>query len=356
MRMPDNLEDLLARLRESKSLFLSSEEATKQGAILPILAKLGWDRDNIQEVRPEYSVGSGRVDYCLRTDDRSVFLEVKRANEELERHQEQLLDYAFRQGVKLAILTNGFLWWFYLPLSEGSWEQRKFFTVDIQQREASVAATHFRRFLKKEAVSSGTAVKDAEKMRASEKRKGIIQKTIPKAWKQLCEEPDEKLLELFAEKVESLCGYSPDHQMLAEYVAKTLKSDTITTAQPPIRKPIPKRSTKPAVGYTGKSAEGYWFEGEHRQVRSFQDILMGLCEDLHRKHGSEFERVFNLRGRKKEHFSRDYKNMIYPKEIADSGIYIETNLSANGIMLRCNQLLDLFGYHKNTLEIKFRDD
>lgn len=354
--MPDNLEDLLARLRESTSLFLSSEEATKQGAILPILAKLGWDRDNIQEVIPEYSVGSGRVDYCLKTGKQSVFLEVKRANEELERHQEQLLDYAFRQGVKLAILTNGLLWWFYLPLSEGSWEQRKFFTVDIQQQEALVAVARFRQFLKREAVSSGTAFKDAEKMRASKQREGIIQKTIPKAWKQLCEEPDEMLLELFAEKVESLCGHSPDHQMLAEYVAKTFKSDTITTTRPSIRKPGPKRPTKLKGGYTGKSPITYRFEGEHRQVRSFQDILMGLCEDLHRKHGSEFERVFNLRGRKKEHFSRDYKNMIYPKEIADSGIYIETNLSANGIMLRCNQLLDLFGYHKNTLEIKFRDD
>ena len=209
--MPDNLEELLARLRESKSLFLSSEEATKQGAILPILAKLGWDRDNIQEVIPEYSVGSGRVDYCLRVDEQTVFLEVKRANEELERHQEQLLDYSFRQGVKLAILTNGLVWWFYLPLSEGSWEQRKFFTVDIQHQEASSVANHFRQFLGKEAVSSGTAVTKAEQMQASRQKDRVIQKTIPKAWKQLCEEPDELLLELFAEKVESLCGHSPEH-------------------------------------------------------------------------------------------------------------------------------------------------
>jgi len=353
--MPDNFEELLARLRESKSLFLSSEEATKQGAILPVLAKLGWDRDNIQEVIPEYSVGSGRVDYCLKTGEQSVFLEVKRANEELEGHQEQLLDYAFRQGVKLAILTNGLLWWFYLPLSEGSWEQRKFFTVDIQQQEASVAAAHFRQFLKKEAVSSGTAVKDAERMRESKQKESIIQKTIPKAWRQLCEEPDEILLELFAEKVESLCGHSPDHQKLAEYIAKTLKSDTITTTQPPIRRPGPKRSTKPIVGYTGKSPIAYRFEGEHYPVRTFKDILLGLCEALYRKHGMDFEQIFVLKGRKREHFSRDYKNMIYPKEIADSGIYIETNLSANSVMQRCNQLLDLFGYPKNMFQVKLRD-
>ncbi len=350
--MPDNLEELLARLRESKSLFLSSEEATKQGAILPILAKLGWDRDNIQEVIPEYSVGGGRVDYCLKVDEQTVFLEVKRANEELERHQEQLLDYSFRQGVKLAILTNGLVWWFYLALSEGSWEQRKFFTVDIQHQEASSVANHFRQFLGKEAVSNKSAVTKAEQIRASRQKIGIIQKTIPKAWRQLCEDPDEMLLELFAEKVESLCGHSPDHQMLSEYLAKTLKSDTTTTTQRPIRKPGPKRPTKPA---TGKSPIAYRFEGKNYPVRSFKDILLGLCESLYRKHGMDFERVFVLKGSKREYFSRDYKNMIDPREIADSGIYIETNLSANGVTRRCNQLLSLFGYPKNTLEIELRD-
>ncbi len=354
--MPDNLEELLSRLRESQSLFLSSEEATKQGAILPILAKLGWDRDNIQEVIPEYSVGRGRVDYCLKTGEQSVFLEVKRANEELERHQEQLLNYAFRQGVKLAILTNGLLWWFYLPLSEGSWEQRKFFTVALQQQEPSSMVKHFKEFLSKEAISTGSAVKDAEKMREGKQKERIIQKSIPKAWKQLCEEPDEMLLELFAEKVESLCGHTPDQQKLAEYVAKTLKSGTATITEPTISKPGLTRRPKPAVGYAGKSPIGYTFEGKHRSVRSFKDILMGLCEALYRKHGMDFEQVFNLRGRKREYFARDYKNMTDPKEIANSSIYVETNLSANGIIGRCHQLLELFGYPKNKLDIEFRDN
>ena len=354
--MTDKLEGLIERLRESKSIFLSSEEATKQGVILPILAQLGWDRDNIQEVIPEYSVGSGRVDYCLKTVGQSVFLEVKRANEALERHQEQLLDYAFRQGVKLAILTNGLLWWFYLPLSEGSWEQRKFFTVDIEQQKVSVATAHFMQFLHKEAVLSGSAVKEAEKMRASKQRDSIIQKTIPKAWKQLCEEPDEMLLELFADKVESLCGHTPDLQILAEYLAKQLGTETIIT-QPSTRKSGPKKiPINLRAGYTGKSPIAYKLEGERFSVRTFKDILLGLCDTLYKKHEKDFERVFVLKGRRREHFSRDYKNMIYPKEIADSGIYIETNLSANSVMQRCYQLLELFGYHKNVLDIEFRDD
>ena len=164
------------------------------------------------------------------------------------------------------------------------------------------------------------------------------------------------LLELFAEKVESLCGHSPDQQMLAEYVAKTLKRDTATITPPTIRRPIPKRPTMPAVGYTGKSPEGYWFDGEYQSVRTFYEILMGLCEVLYRKHSMDFEQVFNLRGHRREYFSRDYKILRQPKGIADSGIYVETHLSANAIIQRCHQLLNLFGYSENILEIKVRDD
>src|SRR5437667_11243786 len=103
--MSESIEDLLSRLREDRMLFVSGEEATRQGAILPILAQLGWHRDNIREVVPEFGVGNGRVDYCLKVGEKkAVYIEFKRTNEELEQHQDQLLDYASRDGVESAIL------------------------------------------------------------------------------------------------------------------------------------------------------------------------------------------------------------------------------------------------------------
>ena len=41
--------------------------------------------------------------------NRKVFLEVKKIGEDLESYQGQLLMYAFEEGVKLAVLTNGCL-------------------------------------------------------------------------------------------------------------------------------------------------------------------------------------------------------------------------------------------------------
>ena len=61
----DRLEEILSRISRDQALFQSVEEAVRQGAVLPILVQLGWDTFNVREVIPEYSVGGGRVDYCL---------------------------------------------------------------------------------------------------------------------------------------------------------------------------------------------------------------------------------------------------------------------------------------------------
>ena len=124
--MKEQLIGFIADIR-SKNLINSFDEATmKQAIILRLLSALSWNIFDISEVKPEYSVSSKRVDYSLRINNASkVFLEVEKVTEDLENHQEQLLNYSFQEGVKLAILTNGITWWFYLPLNEGNWEQRK---------------------------------------------------------------------------------------------------------------------------------------------------------------------------------------------------------------------------------------
>ena len=360
----ESLEELLGRLREDRTLFMGTEEATRQGAVLPILARLGWDRDNIREVIPEHPVGDGRVDYCLKVAGRgkeqakeqTVFIEVKRTSEDLDRHQEQLLRYAFDAGVKIAVLTNGLVWWFYLPLAEGGWEHRKFFTIDIETRDPKTAAKCFRDFLEREAVSDGSAIKRAEGVRAGKKVEGILRKTIPVAWKELCEEPDELLLELLAEKVESLCGYRPDPDMLAEHLATVNKFPDAEERTPPkgsvTKPPLGRRRRKGS--YTFKAPEAYSFGGQRRQVRTWKDVLVGLCGDLYKVHSADFDRVLILRGRKQAFFSRDPREMLSPREIPGAGIYAETNFSADNIMDRCYDVLAVFGHSEDEFQVEAR--
>jgi len=102
--MPEPLEMLLSQLAKDQNLLHSVEEATKQGAVLPILNQIGWNCFNVQEVVPEFSVGTGRIDYCLCINGKNaVFIEVKRITEELERHEKQILDYSFEHGVNMVL-------------------------------------------------------------------------------------------------------------------------------------------------------------------------------------------------------------------------------------------------------------
>ena len=125
--MNESFEQLLRRISKDQTLSHGVEEATKQGAVLPILSQIGWNCFNLQEVTPEFPVGKGRIDYCLHVDQKkAVFVEVKRPWEELDNHEKQLLEYSFADGVEIAVLTNGLVWWFYLPLVGGVGKKESF--------------------------------------------------------------------------------------------------------------------------------------------------------------------------------------------------------------------------------------
>ena len=116
------LETLIERIR-AINFGQGAEQATREMAVNPVIDALGWDTFNPEEVDREYSVVGGRVDYCLRRPDRPlVLIEVKRAGTDLDDHEEQLLRYAFAEGVPLAALSNGLVWWLYLPRAEGNLE------------------------------------------------------------------------------------------------------------------------------------------------------------------------------------------------------------------------------------------
>ena len=81
-----------------------------------------------------------------------------------------------------------------MPLLEGSWEQRKFYTIDVYDQDADEVASKFEDFLLKENVVSRKAIENAENVYESKQKKGIIKSTIPKAWNKLVTEPDEDLM------------------------------------------------------------------------------------------------------------------------------------------------------------------
>ena len=286
-----------------------------------------------------------------------VFIEVKRISEELENHQEQLLDYSFKQGVKLAILTNGKTWWFYLPLHEGSWEQRRFYTIDVFEQEAEDITTKFLDFLSKDNVASEEAIRTAEAIYKGQQRLNILKETLPKAWNKIIEEGDDLLMDLINETTEKLCGYRADTPLIEQFLSAQ-KDRLILSAIPqvkrasPVIKPHEPASASILGNYSGKSISRFYFAGLQYEVKSWKDLLIKLCELLSAKHGSEFDKSLNLVGRKRPYFARNRDQLRSPQRIGNTNIFVETNLGANSIVRICSDILALLGYSSNELRLE----
>ena len=353
--MNEELLRLINDFQKDRRLLSLDEAATKQAVVLRILKILGWDPFNVDEVYPEYSVGGRRVDYALRHKGRNmVFIEVKKVNEDLEKHQEQLLNYSFQEGVRLGILTNGISWWFYLPLREGSWEQRKFYTIEIYDQESKEITKKFEEFLSKENVISGKAIENAENLYKSKQRQYLIEKTLPKAWEKIITEPDERLVELLADTTEKLCGYKPDSEIVEQFLLAEVPITQTEEKEISTHMQLPSRRISRSPSYIGKSIVAFTFKGTRYPVRSWKEMLIKITDLMLHAHGEQFYKVLNLVGRKRPYFTRNPNELREPERINNTEIYVETNLNANSIVKLSKHIIELFGYREDDLSIEVR--
>ncbi len=295
----------------------------------------------------------------MRIDGKDrLFIEVKKTGEELEGHEEQLLAYSFKAGIRIAVLTNGFEWWFYLPLNEGSWEQRKFYMIDISQQESQDVVSKFVDFLSRDNVSSEKSIANSEEVYKSRKKESILKETFQKAWDKLISEPDDRLIELMTNKTEELCGYKPEAELVEQFLARRVTPRTVPASQlvksssAYIQRGVPTQIASASGGYTNKSISVFVFNRKQYQPKSWKELLLTMCDVLRESHGSEFEKVLNLVGRKRPYFTRNPNELRIPQEIGGTNIFVETNLSANQITKICSNMLSAFGYREDALKIE----
>ncbi|HYE97116.1 MAG TPA: hypothetical protein VD962_12985, partial [Rubricoccaceae bacterium] len=104
MALADRIETARRLLRDGR---LANELSVSTGVVLPLLHELGWDTYDPSTVAPEYRVGGRRVDFALLSHGRpQVFIEVKQPGHGVGADR-QLFEYAFHEGVPLAVLTDG---------------------------------------------------------------------------------------------------------------------------------------------------------------------------------------------------------------------------------------------------------
>ncbi|MCY4129699.1 MAG: type I restriction endonuclease [Gammaproteobacteria bacterium] len=203
-----------------------SEAAVSQGIVLRLLSMLGWQTFDMQTVIPEYSIRGRRVDYalCYPRGKPIAFIEVKRVGQG-DGAEEQLFEYAFHEGIPLAILTDGAEWHFFLPGEQGDYDERRVYKLNIPERDDAECVHRLERYLRYDAFVDETAIASAREDYQDVSRKRVVRRELPRAWSQLVVEQDELLIELVAEKVESLCGFKPDSELVADFLLKHALSE-----------------------------------------------------------------------------------------------------------------------------------
>ncbi len=105
--------------------------------------------------------------------------------------------------------------------------------------------------------------------------------------------------------------------------------------------------------YTYQQVSAYTLDEKQYPARSYRDVLIGVSTNLRRQHLGAFDQVgLGLRGKKRPYFSLDPKDLRSPFRVADSNLFVETNLNANLIAAICLSLVKALGHKLDKFEIK----
>ena len=227
------METLLNRIREGLTRgAYPNERAVSTSIVVPILRGLGWDDSDPDQVLPEHATGRGRVDYALRCPPHApvAFIEVKGVGRSNDADR-QLFEYAFHEGVQLAVLTDGREWNFYLPAQQGSYSERRAYQLVLDERDVGDSITRLRRYLQRTRLASGEALEAAISDYKDARSRREATDTMPKAWDELLLEPDPMLIEAVLERTEALCGFRPSQEQAATFLKSKALADTIIPAR-----------------------------------------------------------------------------------------------------------------------------
>ena len=344
----------------------SNEASVSQGIVLRLLHALGWPSYDTDVVWPEYSLSGRRVDFalCIRPGKPVAFIEVKQIGQS-DGAERQLFEYAFHDGVPMAILTDGREWNFFLPGEQGDYGERRVYKLDIVERDIKECAERLERYLLHSAVASGAAIQAARDDYRNVSKDRQMLAALPTAWSQIISDEDEMLVEIIADRVESLCGFKPDPDMVAGFLKASVVGRMVQPIQPrqtpPAARPfvaivaaVPKLAdtahalqlARPALpargGATGLVDQmGFTFEGQFHPSHNAIDTLKQVFDVLIQRDPSFAERFAGLprHGRTRRYLAKDASELYqgrpdlvreYSSRLA-SGWWMSTNHSKQTI-------------------------
>lgn len=309
------IEQVCARLKANAFL---NEAAVSFGVVVPLLRKLGWDETDPDQLIPEFSSGRGRVDFALCGMARrpSIFIEVKGVGRSLDGDR-QLFEYAFHEGVPVCLLTDGREWSFYVPSGQGSYDDRRVYRLQLDERTPAECARVFERYLHRDRVRSGAALEDALKDYRDAASRREASRNLPQAWAELVAEPDQLLVELLEDRAEALCGFRPSSDEVAGFLRSLAGTADLRMSTTAAVRGAPTPATRPAIqaqagAVPTKRAIEYVLLGEARNAPNANAAFVEILYELAQRHPDRLTALAAaVRGSRRNHIARTVEE-IYP--------------------------------------------
>ena len=350
-----SLRQTLERIRSNP--VPTNEETAKARILTPVLSELGWDPVGT-EILWEHPVGDsrdrGRVDIALRAEERILALiEAKTPGADLGSHVGQVLKYAFHEGVDICVLTDGLLWWLYLPREPGQHKERRFAVLNVKDDPLDRLSDDLVTFLGRESLLSGQAEQRAKQVLRALLEAAELEKRVPGIWQRMVDEPDAELVELISQRVYDQLSLRPQHEQIVAAIRgmpiPPAPSEPDESAVPP--------SPKPAATPNAKRPTAIRLWGEPHPIRFHYETVTTVLTELHKRHPDRFDQAAaQLKSRNWSYVSRD-RQQVRNQRIAQipSGHYVDVNLSAAASADRCRRILEAFGYSESDLELLYED-
>ena len=343
-----SLREVIERIRSSPEP--PNEETAKFRILAPILTAVGWNTES-PEVLLEHPVGGkggGRADFALQADGRlRALIEAKAPGSDLDKHVKQMLVYAFHEGVDICALTNGLHWRFYLPREKGPPQERVFADLHCGNDPVDQLCDDLNTFLGRASLLSGQAEERAKQVRQALQEAARLEQEMPEIWRRMLDEADDELIELVGQRVYDKLSLRPSREQIVAAMRNTRipPKPTDYTPDPPSapKPPIASPTTRP-------TAVRLW---DHlHPTRRHYEILTTLVAELHKRHPGSFDKtVEQLKGKRWQYVSLDPQRVYNERRVQiPSGHYVDINVSAKDVALRCRRLLQAFGYSESDLE------
>ena len=330
---------------------LTGRASVSQGVVLLLLNAAGWDVFDLSQVMPGHRSGDTEIGYALLTSQsRSgespsprVLVEVRSLGESLEatRTVKWLLGCCAREGSPLGILTDGLRWRLFLHTAGEDQRDRSFCEIDIAG-DPDATAEDINRYLARDRVASGQAVRSAERLLRERNRDESSRQAIMEGWRQVVVGMDDGLLGLVATAAEQRTGLRPGNRLVRR-VLRDSRSELLASGMESVAVDTPNSRARPASFSLGS---------ETRNASSWTGLLVEVCLMMRELHAGDFGRILEIRGRTNPHFSRVAGELQAPRSIGDTGIFASCQGGGAVLAARARRVAEFFGHRPESLVIR----